>query len=155
MQVFIRAAVALVVGFLAGWVVGAATPLRIVDLLGLYDRDGAYAIASFFIFGPFAGAVTAATAAIVVIVRELRKGTTPPVGTDPPRPADRRRWTMLVAALALAWVYLAGWALIDFTGPWAPKSFVRSLFYNGIPLVLGLAGAGAVIWVRGRATKTA
>lgn len=140
---------ALVLGFFGGWAVATSAALRYMDAADVFDRDGGGAMAAFFIIGPFFGLVAAIVLAGFVLVRGLAAGRPKPVGWQSPSPEARRmRIWILAAAVAVA-VYLVGWAFIDLSGPWAPKSATRALFYNGIPLAAGLLCALFVVKARG------
>lgn len=143
---------ALVLGFLGGWVVATAAAFRFMDAANIVDRDGGGAMGAFFIIGPFFGLIAAIVLAGTVLARGLAAGRPKPVGWQPPSPESRRLRTWILAALVAVAVYLVGWAFIDLSGPWAPKSATRALFYNGIPLAAGLLCAGLV--VRARAARS-
>lgn len=144
---------ALVLGFFGGWAVATSAFFRYMDAFDIFDRDGGGAMGAIFIIGPFFGVIAAIVIAAIVLVRGLAAGQPKPTGWQPPSPEARRLGTLVLAALVAVAVYLVGWALIDLSGPWAPKSTTRSLFYNGIPLAAALLCALFVI--RRRAGRTA
>jgi len=130
---------AFLLGFIAGMSVSIATCLRYWDLFGVRDYDGGAGMAAFFVMGPIFGLVSAILSATYVVFSALKRGTVRPAGWQPPSPQAFKRRALAIALVAGIAVYLVGWAFIDLSGPWAPRSFVRSLFYNGIPLALGMA----------------
>ena len=129
---------ALVLGFFGGWAVATSAFFRYMDAFDIFDRDGGGAMGAIFIIGPFFGVIAAIVSAAIVLVRGLAAGQPKPAGWQPPSPEARRLGTLVLAALVAVAVYLVGWALIDLSGPWAPKSAMRSLVYNGVPLAAGL-----------------
>jgi len=135
---------AFLLGFVAGMSVSIATCLRLWDLLGVRDVDGSAGMAAFFVMGPIFGLISAILSAAYVIVSALMRGAVRPAGWRPPSPQAFKRRALAIAIAAGIAVYLVGWAFIDLSGPWAPRSFVRSLFYNGIPLAFGIA---AGVWM--------
>ena len=153
MRLFIHTLLALVFGFLGGWAVTTSAAFRTMDAARVFDRDGGGAMGAFFIIGPFFGAIAAIVLAGVVLVRGLAAGRSKPAGWQPPSPESRRIMTWLMAFATLLAVYLVGWALIDLSGPWAPRSPTRAVFYNGVPLAAGIAGAWLVVRLRGRRTR--
>lgn len=144
---------ALVLGFFGGWAFATSAFFRYMDAFDVYDRDGAGAMGAFFIIGPFFGVIAAIVLAAIVLVRGLAAGQPKPAGWQPPSPESRRLRTLILAGLVVIVVYMIGWAFIDLSGPWAPKSAMRSLVYNGVPLAAGLVCAFFV--VRRRARRTA
>lgn len=152
MRVAGHALLALVLGFFGGWAVATSAMFRYMDAARIFDRDGGGAMGALFIVGPFFGLIAAIAAAGFVLARGLAAGRPKPAGWRPPSPEARRLRTWILAGLVVVAVYLVGWALIDLSGPWAPRSALRSLFYDGIPLVAGLLGALFVIRWRGRRT---
>lgn len=138
MGTVLRALLAFSLGFVAGMSVSIATCFRFWDLFGIRDHDGGASMAAFFVMGPFFGVVTAIVSATYVIFSALMRGAVRPVGWQPPSLQAFKRRALAIAIVTGTAVYLVGWALIDFSGPWAPRSFVRSLFYNGLPLALGM-----------------
>lgn len=139
MGTVLRALLAFVLGFIGGMSVSIATCFRLWELLGVHDRDGGASMAALFVMGPFFGFVSAILASTYVIMSALRRSAVRPAGWQPPSPQAFKRRALAIAIAAGIAVYLVGWAFIDLSGPWAPRSFVRSLFYNGIPLALGVA----------------
>lgn len=139
MGTVLRAVLAFVLGLIAGMSVSIAICLRVWDLLGVQDQDGGAGMALFFVMGPFFGFVSAILASAYVIISALRRGAVRPAGWQPPSPQALKRRALVIAIAAGIAVYFVGWAFIDLSGPWAPRSFVRSLFYDGIPLALGIA----------------
>jgi hypothetical protein len=153
MRLFIHTLLALVLGFLGGWAVATSAAFRYMDAARVFDRDGGGAMAALFIIGPFFGLVAAIVLAGVVLVRGLAAGQPKPAGWQPPSPESRRIMTWFMAFATLLAVYLVGWALIDLSGPWAPRSATRALVYNGVPLAVGLLCAFLVLRRRGRRTS--
>jgi hypothetical protein len=143
-----HALLALVLGFFGGWAVATSAFFRYMDAFDIFDRDGGGAMGAIFIVGPFFGVIAAIMLAAIVLVRGLAADRPKPAGWQPPSPESRRLSTFILAALVAAAVYLVGWAFIDLSGPWAPKSAMRSLVYNGVPLAAGLLCAFLVVRAR-------
>ncbi len=152
MRVAGRTLLALVFGFFGGWAFATSASFRYMDAFDIFDRDGGGAMGAFFIIGPFFGVIAAIVLAGMVLVRGLAAGQPKPAGWQPPSAESRRLRTWILAVLVVVVVYMIGWAFIDLSGPWAPKSAVRSLFYNGIPLAAGLLCALFVVRRRARST---
>lgn len=154
MGTVLRALLAFVLGFVGGMSVSIATCFRLWDILGVHDHDGGAGMAVFFVLGPLFGFVSAILASTYVVISALRRGAVRPAGWQPLSPQAFKRRAYSIAIAAGMAVYLIGWAFIDLSGPWAPRSFVRSLFYNGIPLALGVAVGIWIFRSRLRATIT-
>lgn len=148
MRVAAHTLLALVLGMIGGWAVATSAALRYMDAARIFDRDGGGAMGALFIVGPFFGLIAAIGAAGIVLARGLAAGRPKPAGWRPPSPIARRVRTFVIAAFAAAAVYLVGWTVIDLSGPWAPRSAMRSLFYDGIPLAAGLFCAFFVVRAR-------
>lgn len=153
MAIVLRAMLAFVLGFVAGMSLSIAICFRLWDLLGVQDRDGGAGMAALIVMGPLFGLVAAILASAYVVISALRRGAVRPAGRQPASPQAFKRHALATAIAAGTAVYLVGWAFIDFSGPWAPRSFGRSLFYDGLPLALGIA-VGVWIFRRMRLAAT-
>jgi hypothetical protein len=136
-----KALLALVLGFFGGWWVTAAAGLWYMDKANIFDRDGGGAMGTFFIIGPFGGAIIAIALAALTVARERGRLRRAEAGLPPePASAGYRALRGVVAAVA---AYLAAWLFINLFGPMQIGDTARLVVHEGVPV---LAGVGAAIW---------